>query len=33
MYAAYRTADRQESRAQSTTTHALARMANRVSGR
>ncbi|AQU67979.1 NAD(P)/FAD-dependent oxidoreductase [Streptomyces niveus] len=33
LYAAYRTADRQESRARTTTTHRLARTANRIAGR
>lgn len=33
LYAAYRTADRQESTAPTTTTHPLARAANRISGR
>ncbi|MEU0527312.1 NAD(P)/FAD-dependent oxidoreductase [Streptomyces niveus] len=33
LYAAYRTADRQESRAHTTTTHRLARTANRIAGR
>ncbi|MFD9871247.1 NAD(P)/FAD-dependent oxidoreductase [Streptomyces niveus] len=33
LYAAYRTADRQESRTHTTTTHRLARTANRIAGR
>lgn len=33
MYAAYRTADRRESTARTTTTHGIARAADRISGR